>query len=142
MQRYAARSTPGFILETEATAHARKREFVVQLRFAAQAGELQTPEGCVLVQPGDAIVRDDKGRQWRVSRHHVEAKYEQIDGERWRSRRIEVQARRMDEPFEVLLADRHSLLSGGPGDWLVDYGDGSLGVVADSAFASSYDLLD
>jgi hypothetical protein len=141
MQRYAARSDPGFILDAAAP-RARKREFIVQVRFATEAGELQTPEGRVLVQAGDAIVRDDKGRQWRVSRHHFDAKYERLDGERFRSRRIEVQARQQDEAFEVLLADHHSLLRGAPGDWLVDYGDGSLGVVADSAFASSYDLLD
>ncbi|HEY1091449.1 MAG TPA: PGDYG domain-containing protein, partial [Burkholderiaceae bacterium] len=86
--------------------------------------------------------RDDKGRQWRVSRHHFEAKYELLDGERFRSRRIEVKAQQLGEPFEVLLADQRSLLRGTAGDWLVDYGDGSLGVVSDTAFASSYDLLD
>jgi len=141
MQRYTASNAPGPILGLD-DPHARKREFIVQVRFADEAGELQTPEGRVQVQPGDAIVRDDKGRQWRVSLHHFDAKYERLEGERYRSRRIEVQARKMNEPFEVLLADQHSLLHGTPGDWLVDYGDGSLGVVSETAFSTSYELLD
>jgi hypothetical protein len=143
MRSFAARHQPGPVLDAaEALLRARKREFIVHVRFAGEAGELQTPEGRVQVQPGDAIVRDDRGRQWRVSRHHFDAKYESIDGERFRSRRVEVKALHMSEPFEVLLADRQSLLRGLSGDWLVDYGDGSLGVVSDTAFSSSYDLID
>ena len=143
MRSFEAASAPGFLLDAADDPHrARKREFEVRVRFADAAGELQTPEGRVQVQAGDAVITDDKGRQWRVSRHHFDAKYRLLDGERFCSRRIEVQARKMDEPFEVLLADRRSRLSGAPGDWLVDYGDGSLGVVSDTAFASSYDLID
>ncbi|MBV8603934.1 MAG: hypothetical protein JO224_04555 [Pelomonas sp.] len=141
--RFDARSEPGQVLPDAADLHAaRKREFLVRVRFAAVAGELQTPEGRVQVQPGDAIVSDDKGRTWRVSRHHFDAKYERVDAEQFRSRRVEVRTRRMAEAFEVLLADHRSLLRGAPGDWLVDYGDGSLGVVSDTAFAASYDLID
>jgi hypothetical protein len=44
----------------------------------------------------------------------------------------------MTEAFEVLLADGESLLEGRPGDWLVDYGDGSLGIVSQAAFATTY----
>ena len=47
----------------------------------------------------------------------------------------------MQEPFEVILADEVSKLSGHPGDWLVDYGDGSLGIVADDIFATTYEIL-
>jgi hypothetical protein len=42
----------------------------------------------------------------------------------------------------VLLADGVSRLNGRPGDWLVDYGDGSLGVVSPAIFAVTYDLVD
>ncbi len=110
--------------------------------LGTEAGDLQTPEGRVLVQAGDAIVRDHQGRQWRVSRRHFDAKYEQVAGERYRTHPVEVSASQMAEPFEVLLSDGHSLLSGAPGDWLVDYEDGSLGVVANAAFSASYELID
>jgi PGDYG protein len=47
----------------------------------------------------------------------------------------------MQEPFEVALADGVSHLSGRAGDWLVDYGDGSLGIVAEGIFATTYAVL-
>ena len=49
-------------------------------------------------------------------------------------------ALRMTEPFEVLLADGVSRLHGRPGDWLVDYGDGSLGIVTDAIFRVTYEI--
>jgi hypothetical protein len=48
----------------------------------------------------------------------------------------------MDGPFIVVLADHVSRLSGKAGDYLVDYGDGSLGVVAPRVFATTYEILD
>jgi len=51
-------------------------------------------------------------------------------------------ALRMQEPFEVLLVDGVSRLSGQTGDWLVDYGDGSLGIVSAAIFATTYETLD
>jgi PGDYG protein len=44
----------------------------------------------------------------------------------------------MREPFEVVLVDGISVLAGAPGDWLPDYGDGSLGVIAPDIFTSTY----
>jgi hypothetical protein len=40
----------------------------------------------------------------------------------------------------VVLADGISRLKGRPGDWLVDYGDGSLGVVSPEIFSSTYQV--
>ena len=48
----------------------------------------------------------------------------------------------MTEPFDVLLADGVSRLHGRPGDWLVDYGDGSLGVVTNAIFGVTYEIVD
>jgi hypothetical protein len=47
----------------------------------------------------------------------------------------------LQESFDVVLADGVSQLSGHPGDWLVDYGDGSLGIVAKNIFATTYEIL-
>ncbi len=47
----------------------------------------------------------------------------------------------MQEPFDVLLADGVSRLSGQPTDWLVDYGDGSLGIVAEPIFTTTYEIV-
>ena len=48
----------------------------------------------------------------------------------------------MSEPFEVLLADGLSRLTGRIGEWLVDYGDGSLGIVSADIFANTYEISD
>ena len=47
----------------------------------------------------------------------------------------------MTDVFEVVLADGVSKLSGHPGDWLVDYGDGSLGIVSRAIFSTTYEIL-
>jgi hypothetical protein len=53
-----------------------------------------------------------------------------------------IMAMPMTEPFEVLLADGISRLMGRAGEWLVDYGDGSLGIVSQAIFAMTYDIID
>ncbi len=41
-----------------------------------------------------------------------------------------------------MLADGVSHLNGHAGDWLVDYGDGSFGIVTQAIFATTYEILD
>jgi len=126
---------------------ARKLEREVEVRFASEAGTVSTPEGLVHAQPGDAILTGSAGESWRVSRARFAKKYRAVpptqageDG-RYASARNRVLALQMSEPFEVLLDDGQSRLSGRSGDWLVDYGDGSLGIVARSIFAATYEVL-
>ena len=126
---------------------ARKLEREVEVRFAAEACTVSTPEGLVHAQPGDAILTGGAGERWRVSRAKFAKKYRPVpptrsgeDG-RYASGRDRVLALQMSEPFEVLLDDGQSRLSGQSGDWLVDYGDGSLGIVARSIFAATYEVL-
>ena len=47
----------------------------------------------------------------------------------------------MEQPFEVLLSDGISRLMGHVGDWLIDYGDGSLGIVSMPIFTKTYEIL-
>ena len=126
---------------------ARKLEREVEVRFAAEACTVSTPEGLVHAQPGDAILTGGAGERWRVSRAKFAKKYRAVpptrSGEhgRYAGARNRVLALQMSEPFEVLLDDGQSRLSGHSGDWLVDYGDGSLGIVARSIFAATYEVL-
>ncbi len=126
---------------------ARKLEREVQVRFTAEACTVQTPEGQVHAQPGDAILTGIAGERWRVSRSRFAEKYRPVpptqpgEAGRYLSLRNRILALQMSEPFEVLLADGQSRLTGGPGDWLVDYGDGSLGIVSRAIFATTYEVL-
>ena len=47
----------------------------------------------------------------------------------------------MDEHFRVILSDGVSELTGRAGDWLVDYGDGSLGIVSPLVFGNTYEIV-
>jgi len=126
---------------------ARKLEREIDVRFTPVACTVQTSEGVVHARPGDAIITGTAGEHWRVSRSRFSDKYRPVpptvageDG-RYVSLPNRIMAVPMTEPFEVLLADGISRLTGLPGEWLVDYGDGSLGIVSHAIFMVTYDVL-
>jgi PGDYG protein len=126
---------------------ARKLIRELQVEFAEVECTVQTPEGIVHARPGDAILTGAAGERWRVSRPRFAEKYQPVAPRtagqpgRYVSLPIRILAIPMTEAFEVVLADGVSRLSGRPGDWLVDYGDGSLGVISRSAFAATYQII-
>jgi hypothetical protein len=126
---------------------ARKLERMVQVRFTPVACTVETAEGTVQAKPGDAIITGIAGEHWRVSRSRFGEKYRAVpptvEGEsgRYHSLRYRVLALQMEHPFEVVLADGVSRLVGHDGDWLIDYGDGSLGIISKPIFASTYEVL-
>jgi hypothetical protein len=126
---------------------ARKIVREVDVRFTPTPCTVKTREGLVHALPGDAIITGTSGEHWRVSRAHFAEKYHPVpptppghDG-RYVSLPNHIMAVQVPEAFDVLLADGVSQLSGQPNDWLVDYGDGSLGIVADPIFATTYDIV-
>lgn len=126
---------------------ARKIVREVDVRFTPTACTVKTREGLVQALPGDAIITGTSGDQWRVSRLHFAEKYRPVpplqagDDGRYTSLPNRIMAVQVQEPFDVLLADGVSRLSGQPNDWLVDYGDGSLGIVAEPIFATTYEIV-
>jgi hypothetical protein len=126
---------------------ARKLEREVEVRFTATECIVRTPEGLVHARPGDAILTGNGGQQWRVSKPKFANKYRPVpptlagQSGHYMSLPNQIQAVQLQEPFEVLLADGVSILRGHAGDWLVDYGDGSLGIVAADIFATTYEVL-
>lgn len=136
----AVRDAPSHVI-------ARKLAREVDVRFADQGCVVRTAEGEVGARPGDAILTGTSGEHWRVSRSHFSDKYEPVpptaEGEpgRYRAKRYRVLALRMDEGFRVLLSDGVSELTGRAGDWLVDYGDGSLGIVSPLIFDTTYEVV-
>jgi PGDYG protein len=136
----AVSSLPGRIL-------ARKLPGEVQIRFTPVECTVQTHEGVVHARPGDAIVTGMTGEHWRVSRAHFANKYRAVpptvDGQdgRYASLPNTIMAVPMTQAFEVVLADGVSRLKGRAGDWLVDYGDGSLGIVSQAIFTTTYEII-
>lgn len=126
---------------------ARKLEREIDVRFTTVECTIQTPEGVVHARPGDAIITGTAGEHWRVSRARFADKYRPVpptvagEAGRYVSLPNRILAVPMSESFEVLLADGVSRLDGRPGEWLVDYGDGSLGIVSEAIFSSTYSIV-
>jgi hypothetical protein len=126
---------------------ARKLEREIQVQFTPVACTVQTAEGVVHARPGDAILTGIGGERWRVSRERFSEKYRPVpptlagEAGRYMSLPNRILALPMTGSFEVLLADGVSRLSGHAGDWLVDYGDGSLGIVSRAIFATTYEII-
>jgi hypothetical protein len=127
---------------------ARKLEREIEVRFTPIACTVQTSEGLVYARPGDAIITGTAGEHWRVSRARFADKYRPVpptvagEAGRYVSLPNRIMAVRMTEAFDVLLADGVSRLSGRAGEWLVDYGDGSLGILSQPIFATTYEIVD
>ena len=117
------------------------------MQFTPVACTVQTSEGVVHARPGDAIITGTAGERWRVSRARFPDKYRPVpptvagESGRYVSLPNRILTVPMTEAFEVLLADGISRLNGRAGEWLVDYGDGSLGIVSRAIFASTYKIL-
>ena len=140
----------GYSHEVSSNPHhveARKLEREVEVRFTDIPCIVRTPEGAVQAHPGDAIVTGNGDHQWRVSHGKFTHKYRAIpptvagESGHYMSLPYHILALQMQESFDVMLGDGVSKLSGHPGDWLVDYGDGSLGIVAQDIFATTYEVL-
>jgi len=127
---------------------ARKRSLPVQVRFATQDDRISTLEGNVHARAGDAIVTGISGEQWPVARAQFAAKYVPnapcVMGEdgSYQSLPIHVLALRMASAFTVVLDDGRSQLNGQTGDWLVEYDDGALGIIAAPVFDNTYDIAE
>jgi hypothetical protein len=127
---------------------ARKLEREIEVRFTPIACTVQTQEGVVQARPGDAIITGTAGEHWRVSRERFPYKYRPVpptaagESGRYVSLPNRILAILMTDAFEVLLADGVSRLQGHAGEWLVDYGDGNLGIVSEAIFASTYSIVD
>jgi len=150
MPLFRGTGTPGFssaVRDVPAHVIARKLAREIDVRFADEACIVHTAEGAVRAKPGDAILTGTSGEHWRVSRSHFPDKYTPVaptaEGQagRYRAKPYQVLALRMGERFRVILSDGVSELTGRAGDWLVDYGDGSLGIVSPLAFSDTYEIV-
>lgn len=150
MRVYQSSGQPGFSSWISADPRrvcARKIEREIHARFTPISCTVQTSEGLVQAKPGDAILTGTAGEHWRVSRERFGEKYRPVpptqagEAGRYISLPNRILALPMSESFEVVLADGVSRLSGQAGDWLVDYGDGSLGIVSRAIFSTTYEIL-
>lgn len=112
--------------------------------FAERTGVVETLEGPVRHDVGDAIVQGSEHERWPVARVIFEQRYVPEDGQalgengRYRKKAKTVLALQMDNDRRVDLKGGRGILQGKKGDWIVDYGEGDLAVVAAAVFQKTY----
>jgi hypothetical protein len=124
-----------------------KRPTPVRVIFATASGVIETLEGKVAYQAGDAILTGPAQEAWRMGRDRFNAAYmavpPTVQGEPgwYRRRPNRILAKQQPQDFEVR-TPRGDLLQGKAGDWLVEYAPGDQGIVARDIFAQTYASLD
>ena len=126
---------------------ARKRPLTLKVEFTQEPCVVETLEGSVAAAPGDAIITGTAGERWPVHPERFKASYQAVPPTEagksgvYRTLPSEVIGVAMSGRFEVLLANGVSRLHGARGDWLIDYGDGSLGVISRAVFPAVYEII-
>jgi hypothetical protein len=116
----------------------------VKVHFAAADGTCRTLEGAVRYKAGDALIEGAHGDRWPVPREVFRQRYaleagasQMADG--WYTKLpATVMALQLSEPVEIVLSDERGVLTGKPGDWVIERAPGKLAIVAGALFAKTY----
>ncbi len=117
------------------------KDETVHVTFAERDGELLSREGANRFRTGDALITSESGERWCVSRDRFELKYELIEEQQFRAKRVPVLARQMNEPFTLSRSAGGDVLEGAAFDWLLQYAPGDYGIVENARFARVYRAL-
>jgi hypothetical protein len=134
-------------LETDPEARLAIKDETVSVEFAERADALASAVGINQYLPGDALITGSTGDCWCVSRDRFDAKYEPLAGTmrgtpgRYRNRPVTVLARQINTTFSVARTAGGDILSGNPGDWLLQYSRGDYGIVEQHRFGRVYRLI-
>jgi hypothetical protein len=126
-----------------------KKAVTIMVHTAQCAGSLETLEGQMEYEAGDAIATGSKGERWPIKRADFLRMYIPCpsaqdtttvncvaQGRHYIKKSVTVYVLKMQEPFYVH-KDRGTL-TGNAGDWLVQYAPGDLAVVASNIFPLYY----
>ena len=122
-----------------------KKPIPVQVEFAATDGTCETLEGPVRFRAGDAILTGVQGERWPVSRENFLSSYQAVPPTQaghngaYRKDAAPAYAMRLDQRQDVPVGWQNDPLHGEPGDWLLQYADGTRGVLRDQIFRETYD---
>jgi len=122
-----------------------KKPIPVRAEFAIADGVCDTLEGPVHFRAGDAILTGVRGERWPVRRDLFLASYQPVPPTRpgengaYRKAPSVTYALRLDRARDVPVGWQNDPLHGRPGDWLLQYADGTYSVIGDGVLRESYD---
>ncbi len=144
----AGPASPPPDLATEAGAcRVRKRPVAVSVWFAESDGTVDTLEGPVRHAAGDAILTGVHGERWPVRQEAFAASYDPVAPTKAGQPGVYVKhpvtalALRLRTVMTVPAGRHDDILHGRAGDWLLQYEDGSSGVVCDDIFRETYERI-
>ncbi len=130
---YDLRNVPGVF-------RACKKPIPMRVVFAPEDGTLQTREGPVAYQRGDAILTGTEGERWPIQREKFDATYQPTaEAGIYTKRPMDVLAWVTPKPLDIDLPDGRGSLHAEPGDVIVQYAPGDQFVVSASIFARTYE---
>jgi hypothetical protein len=122
----------------------RKLPIPVTVSFARSAGVIETLEGAVWHAPGDAVLTGVQGEKWPVRREVFATSYDPVpptqsgqDGA-YLKRPLDGWALQLRSTITISVGHHDDPLRGHSGDWLLQYSDGSYGVLSDDIFRATY----
>ncbi|MGO9445922.1 MAG: PGDYG domain-containing protein [Thiobacillaceae bacterium] len=125
-----------------------KNAISVGVKFATQRGVLQTREGPVGYEAGDALMNGAKGEHWAIQRARFEATYKPLPptamGEegQYLKMPLPVSARQVLADETIALSEARGVLQAQKGDWILTTEDGRQWVVANDIFRVTYSVLE
>jgi hypothetical protein len=128
--------------------HVMKKIIPFPVAFARERGILDTREGKVSYEEGDALLTGTLGESWPVARERFMETYVPCGGTAPGEDGIYISretapciAMKIDTPFVVDLAGGRGTLRGEPGDWLTQYAPGEYGVVGREIFEKTFEVV-
>jgi len=125
-----------------------KKNIPVVVEFDKSDGVCKTKEGYVSYKASDAIVMGVECEQWPIERRKFDATYEPVSPTRagengeYVKKPSPVYALQMQEPFYVIMSCGDNHIEGEAGDWLLEYGKNDYGIVSQSIFEKTYEVVE
>ena len=118
-----------------------KKAIPVKFEIADSEQVIETLEGPVNAHAGDYIMTGVKEERWPIKPNKFESTYVVTEEGVATKKKIIVKAIQMGQEFQVKVSWSDDLLTGKPGDYLVQYSENDYGAVEQQIFNETYERV-
>lgn len=120
---------------------ATKKPIVISYRLATSVEVINTLEGPVTAEVGDAIITGVKGEQYPVPRPNFDDWYTIVEPGKAFKKAMTVEVEQLTAPREVTVGWSANPIHGDVGDYFITYGPNNFGIVRKDIFLETYDIV-